>query len=172
MNSVPNVLDAAGGAPTGVEQLRLIQAVGRSAVGVADLLEMDMDTIEEGHVVFTVRTRPAFGNPMGGLHGGITATLLDSAMGCAVFSVLPADTAYTTVDLNISYLRPVPLDGTRLWAHGDVVHHGRTIATASGRLVDENGRLIATAVTTCLVMAAPQQETHELNNDTQEVGAA
>lgn len=168
MNSLGNALDVApGGSLSGLEQLRSIKERGRGVVGVADLLDMSMETVEQGHVSFTVRTRSAFGNPMGGLHGGITATLLDSAMGCAVFSVLPADTAYTTVDLNVSYLRPVPLDGTRLWAHGEVVHQGRTIATANGRLVDENDRLIATAVTTCLVISTPQQDTR-----TEEVGAA
>src|SRR5688500_2269209 len=128
MNSLGNVLEAVPGGPlTGLEQLRSIQERGRGVVGVADLLEMAMDTVQAGHVSFTVRTRPAFGNPMGGLHGGMSATLRDSAMGCAVLSVLPPETAYTTVDLSVSYLRPVSLDGTQLWAHGEVVHQGRTI---------------------------------------------
>ena len=146
-----------GGRPTGLEQLASIRERGPEAVGVAGLLDMAIDDLGVGHVVFTAATRPAFGNPQGTLHGGITATLLDSAMTCAVFSDLPPGAMATTLDLSVRYLRSVPLDGTRLWAYGDLVHRGRTVATAEGRVVDEHDRLIATATTTCLVVGVQRE---------------
>ena len=146
-----------GGRPTGLEQLASIRERGPEAVGVAGLLDMAIDDLGVGHVVFTAATRPAFGNPQGTLHGGITATLLDSAMTCAVFSDLPPGAMATTLDLSVRYLRPAPLDGTRIWAVGDLVHRGRTVATAEGRLVDERDRLIATATTTCLVVGGNKE---------------
>ncbi|HMQ26454.1 MAG TPA: PaaI family thioesterase, partial [Acidimicrobiales bacterium] len=81
---------ATGVAPTGYDQLAAIRERGPSAVGVAGLLDRETDALPVGHVVFPAETRPAFGNPLGTLHGGITATLLDSAMTCAVMSALPA----------------------------------------------------------------------------------
>ena len=144
--------------PTGYDQLAAIRQRGPSAVGVAGLLDMEIDDLTVGHVVFTAVTRPAFGNPLGTLHGGITATLLDSAMTCAVMSALPAGMAATTLDLSVRYLRPAALDGGRLWAVGDLVHQGRTVATAEGRLVDERDRLIATATTTCLVFGGNKED--------------
>ena len=158
MNSLGNVVELPSGAapsgtaPSGLELLQGLKERGPSAVGVGDLLDMEMDELGVGHVVFTVATRPNFGNPQGTLHGGISATLLDSAMACAVFSSLPPGSSSTTLDLSVRYLRGAPLDGTRLWAVGDVVHRGRTVATAEGRLVDDKDRLIATATTTCLVI--------------------
>lgn len=158
MNSPGDVIstirqgDGPGGRPTGLEQLTRLRDGGPSAVGVAGLLDMAIDDLGVGHVVFTAATRPAFGNPLGTLHGGITATLLDSAMTCAVMSALPAGASATTLDLSVRYLRSAPLDGTRVWAVGDLVHRGRTVATAEGRLVDEHDRLLATATTTCLVI--------------------
>lgn len=137
---------------SGLELLEGLQARGPAAVGVANLLGMHIEAVEPGAVVFGLRTRPDFANPNGTLHGGITATLLDSAMGCAVLSELPADVGYTTVDLSVTYLRPVPLDGTRLWARGEVLHRGRRIAAAQGRVTDDRDRLIATATTTCQIL--------------------
>src|SRR5215468_7803570 len=115
---------------SGLEVLLDIQARGRGAVGVGDLLDLSLESVVPGRVRFALRTAPAFANPHGTLHGGITATLLDSAMGCAVLSTLPPGVGYTTVDLSVTYLRPVSTDGRELRADGEVVHVGRTIATA------------------------------------------
>jgi uncharacterized protein (TIGR00369 family) len=73
-------------------------------------------------------------------------------MGCAVLSGLPPDAGYTTVDLSVTYLRPVPLDGTYLRARGEVLHLGRRIASAQGRVTDDRDRLIAAATTTCQIL--------------------
>jgi uncharacterized protein (TIGR00369 family) len=86
------------------------------------------------------------------VHGGALATLLDSALGCAVHSTLPAGVGYTTVDLAVTYLRPVTRDTGRLRCEAEIVHGGRTVATARAQITDPSGRLIATATTTCIIL--------------------
>lgn len=159
MNSVVELAEVPS--PSGLELLQSLQQRGPGAVGVGGLLGLRIDSVEPGRVEFVLATRPDFGNPHGTLHGGITATLLDSAMGCAVLSELPPNARYTTVDLSVTYLRPVSLDGKVLRATGEIVHLGRSVATAQGRVTDQEGRLIATAVTTCFVSreAQPTEET-------------
>ncbi len=121
-------------------------------VGVAELLGMRPVVVEHGTVTFACDADPRFANPMGTVHGGIIATLLDSALGCAVQTVLPDGVAYTTLSLELKYLRPVAVDAGQLRATGTVVHAGRRQATAEARLTDEQDRLLATATTTCLVL--------------------
>ncbi len=121
-------------------------------VGVAELLGMRPVVVEHGTVTFACDADPRFANPMGTVHGGIIATLLDSALGCAVQTVLPDGVAYTTLGLELKYLRPVAVDAGELRATGTVVHAGRRQATAEARLTDEHDRLLATATTTCLVL--------------------
>jgi len=145
--------NGAGPGPSGLEQLLALQARGPSAVGVMTLLGARLESVDEGHVAFACETRADFSNPMGMLHGGISATMLDSAMGCAVMSALPAGVGYITVDLAVTYLRPVPLDGVTVRAEGRTIHVGNRIATASGTLSDPAGRVLATATTTCLVLS-------------------
>lgn len=137
--------------PAGLLALRQRFAAG-PPVGVAELLGMRPEVAEAGTVTFVCEADPRFANPMGTVHGGIIATLLDSALGCAVQSVLPADAAYTTLSLEVKYLRPVTVDAGRLRATGVVVHAGRRQATAEGRLTDDAGRILATATTTCIIL--------------------
>lgn len=137
---------------SGLDALRS-RLSGGPPVAAASLLGMRAVTVEHGTVAFACEAEPRFANPMGTVHGGIIATLLDSALGCAVLSVLPPDTAYTTLGLEVKYLRSVPLDAGELVATGTVVHAGRRQATAEGRLTDRDGRLLATATTTCLVIS-------------------
>ncbi len=149
-------MDPAGAATdtaamSGLELLEAIRDDRLPGPGVARLLGMRMAEVEVGRVVFELHTRAELGNPLGTVHGGITATLLDSAMGCAVQSALPAAATYTTVDLSVTYLRAVPYDGRPLRAEGRVVHVGGRIATAEGRVVDGDERLVATATTTCMI---------------------
>lgn len=121
-------------------------------VGVAELLGMRPVVVEAGTVTFACDTSERFANPMGTVHGGIIATLLDSALGCAVQTVLPDGAGYTTLSLELKYLRPVGVDAGELRATGTVVHAGRRQATAEATLTDVAGRLLATATTTCLVL--------------------
>ncbi len=139
-------------ATTGLEALRERFADG-PRVAVADLLGMRPVLVEHGTVAFACEADERFANPMGTVHGGIIATLLDSALGCAVQTVLPDGVAYTTLSLEVKYLRAVPVDAGELLATGTVVHAGRRQATAEARLTDESGRLLATATTTCLVLS-------------------
>lgn len=136
---------------SGLELLRTAMTMANRPPFIGDLLGMEVDELEHGRVVFGLRTRPEFANPLGTTHGGICATLLDSVMGCAVHSTLEAGVGYTTLELKINYIRAVPTDGQRLTATGTTIHVGRTTATAEGRVVDEQGRLVAHATTTCVI---------------------
>ncbi|ASF13477.1 hypothetical protein NBRGN_075_00490 [Nocardia brasiliensis NBRC 14402] len=136
---------------SGLELLRTAMTTPDRPPFIGDLLGMEVDLIEQGKVVFAVRTRPDFANPLGTTHGGICATLLDSVMGCAVHTTLEAGVGYTTLELKVNYIRAVPTDGQRITATGTTIHVGRSTATAEGRVVDEQGRLVAHATTTCAI---------------------
>ena len=92
-------------------------------------------------------------NPIGSVHGGYAATLLDSAMGCAVHTTLPAGKAYTTVDLAVSYVRAITEKSGTLRTEANVIHAGSSIVTAAGRVVGSDGTLYAHGTTTCLVLS-------------------
>lgn len=136
---------------SGLEMLRAYRDTPDMHVGISLLLGMRIADLEEGRVVFELNTKSDFLNPLGTVHGGITATLADSVMGCAVHSTLPAGASYTTVDLALTYLRSVPPDGRLLQAEGKVIHLGGRLATAEARVTDDRDRLIATATTTCML---------------------
>jgi uncharacterized protein (TIGR00369 family) len=136
---------------SGLETLRAMRDGNLPGAGIGALLQMRLADVGDGHAAFELETRPEHGNPLGTVHGGIAATMLDSAMACAVHSTLAPGERYTTVDLAVSYLRAVPYDGRTLRAQGSVVHIGGRIATAEGRLHDSHGRLVATGTTTCMV---------------------
>jgi len=107
---------------------------------IGDLLEMEVHELERGRAAFSVPTRPDMANPLGNLHGGVCATLLDSVMGCAVHSTLEAGVGYGTLELKVNYIRTVPTDGSRIVGTGTTVHVGRQVATAEGRVVDAQDR--------------------------------
>lgn len=108
--------------------------------------------VEAGRVVFEARPSARFYNPLGSVHGGWLATVLDSAMGCAVHSTLAPGQAFTTVDMTVSLVRPAFENTGTLRCLGQVVHAGRRIVTAEGRLVDNRERLIAHGSETCMVL--------------------
>ncbi|CAM5556448.1 PaaI family thioesterase [Streptomyces aurantiogriseus] len=140
---------------SGLDLLRLVKAGRLSDVpSIGRLLGMRFDEVEHGRVVVSLDTRPDFANPLGTVHGGIAATLLDSALGCAVHTTLPAGTGYTTLELKVNYIRAASTDGQTLTAEGTVIHAGRRTATADGKVLDEQGRLIAHATTTCMILPA------------------
>jgi uncharacterized protein (TIGR00369 family) len=118
-------------------------------------LDFVLVSVEPGVAVFQGRPGAAFLNPMGGLHGGWYATLLDSCVGCAVHSTMPIGRAYTTLELKVNLVRAIGPDVKLVRAEGRVVHGGRQVATAEGRLVGPDGRLYAHATTTCLVFDLP-----------------
>jgi uncharacterized protein (TIGR00369 family) len=115
--------------------------------------EMDIWIVEAayGRTVFAATPSSRFYNPLGSVHGGWISTLLDSAMGCAVHSTLGPGQAYTTVDLSVSFVRPVFEQTGKLKCEGKIIHAGTRIATAEGRVWDEAGTLIAHGTETCLL---------------------
>jgi uncharacterized protein (TIGR00369 family) len=108
-------------------------------------------SVNPGDVVFGCLPDESVYNPIGVVHGGLVCTLLDTVAGCAVHSTLPADVGYTSVEIKISYLRPVRA-GVELIAHGWVTKPGRRVAFAEADVRDPSGTLLATASSTCLVM--------------------
>jgi uncharacterized protein (TIGR00369 family) len=138
---------------SGLELMRWIQTEQPADIpSIGRLLGMRCDRVEKGRVVMSLDTRPDFTNPLGTVHGGIAATLLDSVMGCAVHTTLAAGVGYTTLELKVNYIRAARTDGQTLTAEGTVIHTGRTTATAEGKVVDEQGRLVAHATTTCMIL--------------------
>ncbi len=119
---------------------------------IARLLRIGLAEVGEGRAVFAVDPGEDHYNPIGVVHGGLAATLLDSALGCAVHSTLPRGATYATIELKVNFVRPVTRDTGPLRAEGAVVHRGATIATAEGRIVAERtGKLVAHGTTTVAV---------------------
>ena len=118
-------------------------------------------TAEPGVVV--IHSFPGFRhyNPIGSVHGGYAATLLDSAMGLAVHSMLPAGTGYTTLEFKLSFIRGMTKDSGKVRTEGRTLHVGRRTATAEARITDAKGRLLAHATTTCLVFEIPKESAKE-----------
>ena len=109
---------------------------------IALLLGFDLVEVEPGRVVFAAEPGDQHYNPIGMVHGGLAATLIDSATGCAVHTTLPAGTAYTTTDVQVRFVRPITRDTGRIECVGEVVHRGRTLATAEARVL-AGDRLLA-----------------------------
>lgn len=107
---------------------------------------------EPGRVVFEGEPGDWTYNPLGSVHGGYIATLLDSAVGCAVHTSLPAGFTYTTLELKLNFTRALRADAGSVCAEGSLIHSGRRVSTAEGRLVGHDGKLYAHATTTCLIM--------------------
>lgn len=139
---------------SGLEYLRAIQAGKVPPAPIAVLLGMWIEELSEGRVVFALEPAEYHYNPIGVVHGGLAATLLDSALGCAIHSMLPAGVGYTTLQLNVNYLRPLTDKTGTVYSEGKVIHVGGRIATAEGRLTDANGKLYAHATTTCIILKA------------------
>lgn len=137
---------------SGLELLRAWQATpGDNRPSIGRLLGMRPVRIDSGEVHFAVTPKPDFANPLGTVHGGICATLLDSVMGCAVHTTLPAGVGYTTLELKVNYLRSVALDAGELTGIGTVIHVGGRTATAEGKVFSSDGLLVAHGTTTCMV---------------------
>ncbi len=122
---------------------------------ICDTLDFAIVEVDVGQVVFQGTPQLKHFNPMGGVHGGWYATLLDSALGCAVQTRMPAGRAYTTAELSVNIVRAATLKTGPLRAIGTVLHCGRQLATAEARIVGPDGKLYAHATTTCLVFDLP-----------------
>lgn len=137
---------------SGLEYMRAMRDGEMPISPIGQLMNMRGVSAEEGEVVFAFTPDESMLNPLGIVHGGPICTLLDSVLGCAVHTTLPAGTGYTSIDITISYLRS-PRVGEELVATGRVTKPGRRVAFAEGEIRDGDDKLIATATGSCLVMA-------------------
>ncbi|WP_181782061.1 PaaI family thioesterase [Pseudonocardia pini] len=119
---------------------------------ILSLVGFDLDSFTEGRVVFRMTPGEHQYNPLGTVHGGVYATLLDSAMGCAVHTTLPAGVGYTSLDLDVKFLRPMTATTGEVKAIGWVVNSGRRTALARAELRDSADRLLADASSSCLLL--------------------
>ncbi|MDM0047439.1 PaaI family thioesterase [Variovorax sp. J22R115] len=139
--------------PLGMTGIELLQAdiAGRvPRASMAQTIPMSFLEIEPGRVRISAQADTRHLNPLGGVHGGFAATVLDSATGCAVHSTLEAGVGYGTIDLHVKMLRPIPRD-QELVAEATLVHISRNIATSEGSLTTTDGKLLATATATCFL---------------------
>ena len=142
----------------GLEYLRAIMRGEQPAAPMAELLGFGFVEVEEGRVVFECVPAEYHYNPIGAAHGGLACTLVDSAMGCAVHTKLPAGAGYTTLEIKTNLLRPITVETGRLLCEGRAIHVGGRVATAEARLTDEAGKLYAHATTTCMVFREDKKE--------------
>jgi uncharacterized protein (TIGR00369 family) len=148
----PRELAAAGRSLSGLEFLQKIVAGELPPPPLASVLNFNIVELREGYAVFAVEPAEYHYNPIGVVHGGVAATLLDSAMGCAVHSTLPAGAAYTTREIKVNFVRPMTAETGRVRCEGKIIHVGGRTATAEGRVIDEAGKLYAHGTTTCLIL--------------------
>lgn len=150
-DSTASLVDQLGAGLTGLEQLRKMVALG-GRPPIADTLDFQLVEVDEGRAVFEGTPSAKVYNPMGIVHGGYAATLLDSACGCAVHSRLSVDQAYTTLELKVAYHKAITKDTGLLRAEGRVLTFGRRAGFAEATLKDSTGKLYASATSTLLVM--------------------
>jgi uncharacterized protein (TIGR00369 family) len=135
--------------------LEVLQAMARGelpAPPVIETLGFVLDSVEAGRVQFSFEPAEYHYNPIGSVHGGVYATLLDSATGCAVHSMLPAGVGYTSLDLTVKFLRAITVDTGRVRCIGTVTHLGGRTALAEATLIDESDRLLGTALSSILLI--------------------
>ncbi|SME88817.1 PaaI family thioesterase [Streptomyces sp. Amel2xC10] len=147
----PGITAAAVGHRSGLDLLRDVRAGLLPRPPIAASLDFTLDVVEHGRAEFSLLPGEEHYNPIGSVHGGVYATLLDSAAGCAVHTTLPAGTGYTSVDLSVKFLRRITVDTGRVRAIGRVLSGGRRTALAEATLVDAEDRLLAHATSTCLL---------------------
>lgn len=119
---------------------------------IMSTLDISSFSFEEGRVVFRLTPQEFHYNPLGSVHGGVYAALLDTACGCSVHTKLPAGVFYTSLDLSVKFLRPVSIATGEITAEGTVVHLGHRTALAEARILDADRKIYATANSSCLIM--------------------
>jgi uncharacterized protein (TIGR00369 family) len=151
----PSITAAAVGRTSGLDFLREMQAGRLPGPPITATLDFTLDEVDEGRVVFSMMPGEEHYNPIGSVHGGVFATLLDSAAGCAVQSTLPPGMGYTSLDLTVKFLKRITADTGRVRAIGTVVSRGRQTALAEARLFDSQERLLAHATSSCMLFPVP-----------------
>lgn len=140
---------------SGLDQVRGMRDGTFGIAPMQALMNMRLIEAQEGLVVFTAIPEQKHYNPQGTVHGAFATAILDSAMGLAVVTKLPAGVGQTTVEFKLSFIRPMSVQTGEVRGEGRVIHCGRSIATAEGRLLARDGRLIAHGTTTCMIFQSP-----------------
>jgi len=141
---------------SGLDFFRKMLAGELPPAPMLELFGIRLVEVEEGRVVFTAQAEERFYNGTGVAHGGFAATLLDTALGCAINTAMPVGKRFTTLELKINLTRPLTREVGLLRCEGRVVHVGGRTATSEGRIVDAKGKLYAHGTTTCIVVEAPR----------------
>jgi uncharacterized protein (TIGR00369 family) len=139
---------------SGLEYMRQLLAGEREPSGMARLMNMRLVGVEEGRAVFAVEPDERHYNGLGIAHGGLAATLLDSALGCAINTVMPAGRVFTTLEMKVNYVRPMRRETGEVRCEAEVLHAGGRVATAEGRITDASGKLYAHGTATCMLFRA------------------
>jgi uncharacterized protein (TIGR00369 family) len=139
---------------SGLEYMRQLMTGEREPSGMARLMNMRLVEVEEGRAVFAVEPDERHYNGLGIAHGGLAATLLDSALGCAINTVMPAGRVFTTLEMKLNYVRPMRRETGEVRCEAEVLHAGSRVATAEGRIVDASGKLYAHGTATCMLFRA------------------
>lgn len=139
---------------SGLEYMRQLLAGERPPAGMGRLMNFRLVEVEEGRAVFTVEPDERHYNGLGIAHGGLAATLLDSAMGCAVNTMMPAGKIFTTLEMKLNYVRPIRRATGEVRCEAAVLHVGGRVATAEGRITDAGGKLYAHGTATCMLFRA------------------
>ena len=142
---------------TGLEQMQAMLQGELPYAAIAKTLDFTIMEVSPGRAVFQGTPRAEHLIPMGSVHGGWFATLLDSALGCSIHTMMPPGWGYTTAELGVNMVRAITPNVQRVRAEGKVIHCGRQLATAEARLVGPDGTLYAHATTTCLVFDLPNR---------------
>jgi len=142
---------------TGLEMMQAMLQAEIPYAAIAKTLSFQLIEVGPGRAVFQGTPKAEHLNPLGTIHGGWFATLLDSALGCAVHTMMPAGRGYTTAELGVNLVKALTPKVQRVRAEGKVLHCGRQLATAEARIVGADGTLYAHATTTCLVFELPSR---------------
>lgn len=147
----PRAVAEQGRRLSGMEYVQAIVTGDLPAPPISELMGFRLVLAEPGRAVFEMEPGPQHYNPIGSVHGGVALTLLDSAMGCAVHTLLEAGVGYTTLEVKTNFVRPIKADTGLIRCEGVVIHKGSRVVTAEGKVTDGGGKLLAHGTTTCLI---------------------
>lgn len=153
----PSISRTALGRKDGLSFLQAMMDGSIPGPPISAALGFTLEEAEFGRVVFSLEPREEHYNPLGSVHGGVYATLLDSAAGCAIQSALPAGTGYTSLDLSVKFLRPITIATGKVWAVGSILSRGRRTGLAQAQLLDSEERLVAHATSSCMIFPIPAE---------------
>lgn len=151
INEQATIKTEARGRLTGLEYMQRVMTGEVPPSGMGHLMNFHLVEVSEGHAVFTIQPDERHYNGLGIAHGGMAATLLDSATGCAINTMMPAGKIFTTLEMKVNYVRPMTRATGEVRCEANVIHVGGRTATAEGRIVDRDGKLYAHGTATCML---------------------